>query len=169
MLTGLVLMTTLSFSLEIALVVGCMIAKWLMIGRYRPRVAPLWDNFVWRAQWITGWYEAIAVPALLDSLTGTPWWPICMRGFGCRIGRNVFCNSTFVTEFDLLRVNDHAEIGDATALQTHLFEDRIVKCGVVCLERYASVGARSVVLWRDHRRRMRARQSLIIYEGRTPA
>ncbi len=144
---GLVCLTGVSLLLQVALVVGCMIAKWLVVGRYRTRVAPLWTNFVWRTQWITGWYEAIAVPALLDGLTGTPWWPMFMRGFGCRIGSQVFSDTTFITEFDLVRLDDHAEVCEATALQTHLFEDRIMKCGVVHLETAASVGARSIVLY----------------------
>jgi non-ribosomal peptide synthetase-like protein len=137
----------LSLALQVALVAVCVLAKWLVVGRYRPRVAPLWTNFVWRAQWMTGWYEAVALPALLEWLTGTPWLAFFLRGFGCRIGRGVFLDTAFVTEFDLLDIEDGSEVGEASVLQTHLFEDRIMKCGFVHLERNASVGVRSVVLY----------------------
>jgi non-ribosomal peptide synthetase-like protein len=145
--SGLIVSVLVGFGLQIALVLVVMLAKWLVVGAYRPRIAPLWTNFVWRAQWLTGWYEAVAVPALLDSLAGTPWLAIFLRGFGCKIGRNVFLDSSFVTEFDLLRLDDGCEIGEVTALQTHLFEDRIMKCGVVHVEAGATVGVRSVVLY----------------------
>jgi non-ribosomal peptide synthetase-like protein len=145
--SGLLVSVLVGFALQIALVLVVMLAKWLVVGAYRPRVAPLWTNFVWRAQWMTGWYEAVAVPALLDSLAGTPWLAIFLRGFGSKIGRNVFLDSSFVTEFDLLQLDDGCEIGEVTALQTHLFEDRIMKCGIVHVEAGATVGARSVVLY----------------------
>lgn len=146
-LLGGLYLTVISFLLQVALVIFCMLAKWLVVGRYRPRVAAVWTHFVWRTQWITGWYEAIAVPALVDWLTGTPWWSGCMRGFGCHIGRRVFSDTSFITEFDLLRLDDHCEVGEVAVLQTHLFEDRIMKCGVVHLEAGACVGPRSVVLY----------------------
>ncbi|MEI7954949.1 MAG: aminotransferase class III-fold pyridoxal phosphate-dependent enzyme [Verrucomicrobiota bacterium] len=72
--TGCIYLTLIYLLLQLALVLFCMLAKWLVIGRYRPCVAAVWTHFVWRTQWITGWYEAIAVPALVDWLTGTPWW-----------------------------------------------------------------------------------------------
>ena len=145
--TGFTLSLILTVLLQLALVGVCMAAKWAVVGRYRPRVAPLWTDFVWRTQWITGWYEAIAVPVLLGWLTGTPWLAPLLRGFGCRIGRNVFLDTSFVTEFDLVCLEDDCETGEATALQTHLFEDRVMKCGIVRLEPGASVGARCVVLY----------------------
>ena len=146
-LIGGICLTFVYLLLQLALVLFCMLAKWLVIGRYRPRVAAVWTHFVWRTQWITGWYEAIAVPALVDWLTGTPWWSICMRGFGCHIGHQVFSDTSFITEFDLVHLDDHCEVGEVAVLQTHLFEDRIMKCGIVHLEEGANVGPRSVVLY----------------------
>lgn len=45
--------------------------KWLIVGRYRPRVEALWSVFVRRSERITGLYESVAVPFLLTWLTGT--------------------------------------------------------------------------------------------------
>ena len=86
---GLLLNLFVTFALQIALVITCMLMKWMIVGRYRVRIAPLWTNFVWRSQLVTGWYEAIAVPVLLEWLTGTPWLALFLRGFGCHLGQDI--------------------------------------------------------------------------------
>lgn len=101
--------------------------KWLIVGKYRPRVEPLWSVFVRRSELITGLYEAVAVPVLLSWLTGMAWIVPVMRLFGVKIGNRVWMDTTFITEFDLVEIGDDAAIGAATSLQTHLFEDRVMK------------------------------------------
>jgi hypothetical protein len=59
--------------------------KWLVVGRYRPWVRPLWGGFVRRTEFVTGIYEA-AAPALLTFLTGTPMLGAALRLFGARVG-----------------------------------------------------------------------------------
>lgn len=62
----------------VALLAGLMVVvtvaalKWVIVGRYRTRVEPLWNTFVRRTELVTGLYESAAVPALLAGLTGTP-------------------------------------------------------------------------------------------------
>ena len=130
------------------LVTGLVAAlKWLIIGRYRPRVEPLWSNFVWRTELITGLYESVAVPFLIRWLTGTPLLAPILRLFGAKIGRRVYMDTTFLTEFDLVRVGDDAAIGSLTSLQTHLFEDRVMKMSTVKIGQGCTVGPRSVVLY----------------------
>jgi non-ribosomal peptide synthetase-like protein len=121
--------------------------KWLVVGRYRPRVEPLWSHFVWRSELITGLYENTVVPALLAAFTGTPFLPPLLRLFGARIGRRVWMDTTFLTEFDLVHVGDDTEIGGASALQTHLFEDRVMKMSTVTVGSRCTVGSRTVVLY----------------------
>src|SRR5262249_41808500 len=120
--------------------------KWLIVGRYRPRVEPLWSHFVWRTELITGLYENAAVPALLSAFTGTPFLPPLLRLFGARIGKRVWMDTTFLTEFDLVRVGNDTQIGGATALQTHLFEDRVMKMSTVTVGTGCTIGSRTVVL-----------------------
>ena len=121
--------------------------KWLIIGRYQPLVEPLWSNFVWRTELITGLYESVAVPFLIGWLTGTPLLAPILRLFGAKIGRRVYMDTTFLTEFDLVRVGDDAAIGSLTSLQTHLFEDRVMKMSTVSIGQGCTVGPRSVVLY----------------------
>lgn len=122
--------------------------KWLIVGRYRPRVEPLWSLFVRRTEFVTGVYEAAAVPALLQLLAGTPMLGPVLRLFGMRVGARSLVDTTYMTEFDLVRIGNDVSVGPAVSLQTHLFEDRVMKMDEVRLEDRVSVGARSVVLYR---------------------
>jgi non-ribosomal peptide synthetase-like protein len=131
----------------IALTLLVVLLKWLIVGKYRPRVEPLWSVFVRRSELITGLYESVAVPALLGWLTGTPWVAPVMRLFGIKIGKRVWMATTFITEFDLVEIGDDAAIGGSTSLQTHLFEDRVMKMSTVKIGAGASIGSRSVVLY----------------------
>jgi non-ribosomal peptide synthetase-like protein len=130
------------------LVVGVVAAlKWLVVGRYRPRVRPLWSHFVWRTELITALYESVAVPWLLRWLTGTPFLPPFLRLLGARMGRRVYLETTFLTEFDLVRVGDDAAVSGLTSLQTHLFEDRVMKMSTVTVGTGCNVGPRAVILY----------------------
>jgi non-ribosomal peptide synthetase-like protein len=123
------------------------VLKWAVLGRYRPRVEPLWAPFVRHSELITGLYEGFAVPALAMLLTGTPWLATVLRLFGVHMGKRVYCETTFTTEFDLLHVGHDATIGRAASLQTHLFEDRVMKMSTVTIGSGANIGPRSVVLY----------------------
>ncbi len=129
---------------------GCLVVvalKWLVMGRYRPRVEPMWSHFVWRSEFITALYESAAVPGLLGGFTGTPLLAPLLRLLGVRIGRRVFIETTYMTEFDLVQVGDDAAIGGTTSLQTHLFEDRVMKMSTVRIGSGCTVGPRAVVLY----------------------
>ncbi|AGA28101.1 Pls/PosA family non-ribosomal peptide synthetase [Singulisphaera acidiphila] len=121
--------------------------KWVVVGRYRPRVVPMWSFFVWRTELITALYENVAVPWLLHWFTGTPFMAPLLRLFGARVGRRVYMETTFLTEFDLVRVDDDAMVAGWTSLQTHLFEDRVMKMSALTVGRGCTVGTRSVVLY----------------------
>jgi non-ribosomal peptide synthetase-like protein len=121
--------------------------KWLLVGQYRPRVEPNWSHFVWRTELITGLYESAALPALGDWLMGTPFMPVMLRLFGSRIGQRVYLATSYLTEFDLVQIGDDAEIEQSASLQTHLFEDRVMKMSTVAIGAGATIGPRSVVLY----------------------
>ncbi len=121
--------------------------KWLVAGRYRPRTAPLWSTFVWRTELVTSTYENLAVPLLLEPLRGTPYINVFLRLMGCRIGRRVFTDTTDITEHDLVSVGDDAALNENAGLQTHLFEDRVMKVAPVEVGDRATVGSLSVVLY----------------------
>ena len=121
--------------------------KWMLIGTYRPRIEPLWAPFVRHTELVTGLYESAVVPVLGQLVTGTPLAAPLLRLFGARIGRRVYLETTFLTEFDLVRVGDDSSIGRASSLQTHLFEDRVMKMSRVEIGSGCVAGPRAVVLY----------------------
>jgi non-ribosomal peptide synthetase-like protein len=130
------------------LVTGAVAAvKWLALGTYRSRVEPLWSRFVRRSEFVTGLYEAAAVPAMLQLFRGTPLLPPALRLLGARIGRRTYLATTYLTEFDLVDIGDDAAIGRDASLQTHLFEDRVMKMSTVRIGAGATVGDRAIVLY----------------------
>ena len=122
-------------------------AKWLLVGRYRPRAAPMWTPFVWLSEAVTNLYESLAVPNFLNGLRGTPMLPFLLRLLGAQIGRGVFLNTTDLTEFDCVQIGEEAELNSFCGPQTHLFEDRVMKIGVVEIGARVTVGARSTILY----------------------
>jgi non-ribosomal peptide synthetase-like protein len=131
-------------SISILLIIGL---KWLIVGRYRSSTIPLWNNFIWRTEFITGLYEAIIVPGLLYLLLGTPFAPVLLRLLGAKIGKNVYIETTDFTEFDLITIEDNVILDRDCTLQTHLFEDRVMKLGKLHLHPRAQVGAWSLILY----------------------
>ncbi|HEX7853783.1 MAG TPA: Pls/PosA family non-ribosomal peptide synthetase [Sphingobium sp.] len=137
--------------LYIGFALGCglsvLVLKWLIIGRYTPTTQPLWSTFVWRTELVTATYENLAVANLLEPLRGTPWLPLFLRLMGCRIGKRCYLDSTDVTEFDLVELGDDVAINDFAGLQTHLFEDRVMKVSRVVVGDRATIGSYAIILY----------------------
>lgn len=121
--------------------------KWLLIGRYRPCEKPLWCGFVWRTELVSALHENLAASWLLNLCQGTALLPLYFRLLGARIGRGVHMESIWMTEFDLVRIGDGACLGPDCTIQTHLFEDRVMKMSTIDLGAGCSVGTDSVVLY----------------------
>jgi non-ribosomal peptide synthetase-like protein len=121
--------------------------KWLLVGRYKSQSLPLWNNYVWRSELVTGLNENIAAPWLTDYFIGTPFLAWYWRCMGARIGKRVYIESSDITEFDLIRVDDQAALNNGCILQTHLFEDRVMKMSHVHIGRSCVVGHGAIVLY----------------------
>ena len=107
----------------------------------------MWSFGVWRAEFAAAMHEHVAVPALVGLLLGTPFAPWYYRLLGARFGRRVYCETGYLTEFDLVTVGDDAALNAGCDMQTHLFEDRVMKMSGLRNGKNASVGAFSVVLY----------------------
>jgi non-ribosomal peptide synthetase-like protein len=123
------------------------ILKWLLVGRYRQLQKPLWSLFIWKNEFINSLCENLAFPLLLQMIQGTPFLPAFFRLLGCRIGKNVFMETTEITEFDLVHIDDNASLNYGCTIQTHLFEDRVMKMSNLYIGKNATVGPMSVVLY----------------------
>ncbi|WP_246835446.1 Pls/PosA family non-ribosomal peptide synthetase [Micromonospora sp. MH33] len=132
---------------SVGVILFCAATKRNVVGTYRPRVEPLWSDFVRRSEFVTGLYEAAAVPVGVGLLVGTPFLPPVLRWFGVRVGRRTWIGTTYLTEFDLVEIGDDATVGTEVSLQTHLFEDRVMKMSVVTVGSGATIGTRAIVLY----------------------
>ncbi|WP_084143909.1 Pls/PosA family non-ribosomal peptide synthetase [Methylocapsa acidiphila] len=139
--------TIASVAICVALALVVIGLKWLTMGRYEPLVRPLWSWWAMRTEAVAVIYWGMAGKVLLDHLRGTPFLPWTMRLFGAKVGRGVFMNMTDITEFDCVTVGDYAALNELCALQTHLYEDRVMKVGRVNVGKGVTVGAGSTVLY----------------------
>jgi non-ribosomal peptide synthetase-like protein len=124
----------------------CIILKWLMMGTYKSNQHAMWTWFVWTSEFVTAMYEQLAVQMILEFLCGTFFLAPILRCFGVKIGRGCFINTTHMTEFDLVRIGDYAALNTKVGLQTHLFEDRVMKVADVCVEDETTLGYASIML-----------------------
>jgi non-ribosomal peptide synthetase-like protein len=134
-----------AFGILASLIVIAM--KWLLVGRYRTGERPLWSTFVWRTELVTAMHENLADPFFNELLSGTPFAAWFFRALGAKIGRGVYMATTQLTEYDLITVGNDVCLNSDCTLQTHLFEDRVMKVSSVTIGDLCSVGAESVVLY----------------------
>ncbi|MDP4206029.1 MAG: hypothetical protein Q8859_08535, partial [Bacteroidota bacterium] len=121
--------------------------KKLLIGKYKPDAKPLWCTFVWRNEFVNSISENLVYPFFEYMVLGTPFAPLYFRLMGCKIGKRVYMETTEITEFDLVNVGDDSSLNYICTIQTHLFEDRVMKMSHVNIGRDCNVGSLSVVLY----------------------
>ena len=59
----------------------------------------------------------------------------------------MFCDTTDITEYDLVSIGDDAAINENAGLQTHLFEDRVMKVSALEIGARATVGSLAIALY----------------------
>lgn len=122
------------------------LAKWLLVGRFRDTEKALFSAFVWRSELADNISEPLAVPSLIRMSLGTPWFNLWARAMGTRIGRHVWVESWWLPEFDLITLADRSTVNRGTVLQTHLFHDRVMSLERVTLDAGATLGPNSFLL-----------------------
>lgn len=132
---------------SVVVLIWIALMKWIFVGRYKPFVRPLWSNFVWRLEFVNALYEFLAAPLILQMLQGTPFLTWYLRLLGSKIGKHCYFDTTGFLEWDMVEIGDRTAIGDDAVIQTHLFEDRILKASRLKIDSDCSVGAASVVLY----------------------
>lgn len=131
----------------LAALLAVALVKWLVMGKYRPFARPLWSGFLWRLEFVNALFEFFATPLALDALEGTPLLPSYLRLLGARIGRRVYIATTGFLEWDLVEVGDRTILNQECILQTHLFEDRVMKADRLRIGADCEVGEQSIVLY----------------------
>ena len=136
-----------SVAICLAMTLVVVALKWITMGRYEPMMKPMWSWWAMRTEAVAVIYWGLAGKVLLDHLRGTPFLPWLMRLFGTKFGQGVYVDMTDITEFDCVSVGDYAALNALSALQTHLYEDRVMKVGLVFVGNGVTVGAGSTVLY----------------------
>lgn len=122
------------------------ILRELVMGEFKPVVKPLWSAYVWFNEVVNALYEAAYAP-LLAPMLGTPFAAYFLRLVGCQVGKWTFLETTLLSEFDLVKIGDRAALNLGSTVQTHLFEDRVMKSDTVEIGDCCSVGNMAVVLY----------------------
>lgn len=130
----------------IAAVLLTALAKWGLMGRYQAGNHPLWSWFVWRDEIVNTCQEVLAGVWLLDIALASPIMSLYLRLMGTKVGRDAWCDTMTITEFDMVRLGDGCAINRNACIETHLFQDRIMSIGPTDVGASATVGPSSVVL-----------------------
>jgi len=120
--------------------------KQFFMGTFQPVIKPLWSVYVWFNEVVNGVYESVMAPAI-SLFLGTPFIAIFLRMIGCKIGKNTYIGTTLFSEFDLVKIQDYAQLNAGVIIQNHLFEDRIMKSSHLTIGKDCSVGNMSVILY----------------------
>ena len=121
--------------------------KWALMGVYKPVMKPMWSWWAMRTEAVAVLYGGLVGKASLEFMRGTPFLPWLLKVYGARIGRGVYLDCTDFTEFDCVKIGDFCVFNDHAVLQTHLYEDRVMKVGTIELGKGVSVGSNTTVLY----------------------
>lgn len=130
------------------IMVACVCAiKWALMGVYKPLARPMWSWWAMRTEAVAVLYWGLGGKVLLEHLRGTAFLPFILRFFGCKIGAGVYMDTTDITEFDCVKIGDHVAMNELSCLQTHLYEDRVMKVGRIEIGEGVTIGSFSTVLY----------------------
>lgn len=144
---GMILLTA-PIGLALMIVRCCIVTaiKWVVMGRFKPVIKPLWSPYVWLNEMVNGIYESIMAPAL-NSFLGTPFVVPFLRMMGIKVGKSTYIESVLFSEFDLVEIGNYAALNAGAIVQTHLFEDRIMKSSFCRIGEGCALGNMAVLLY----------------------
>ncbi len=128
------LATLLQFVLAIA-------AKWLIAGRLKPGVYPLWGLTYFR------WWAAsrMVESAPVYLLSGSSLYGLWLRALGAKVGREVNIGSLGVRAPDLLHIGNEVSIGNGVSLENARVERGQLHLGRVTIEDHACLGSYTIL------------------------
>ena len=129
------------------LIVAVAAIKWLFMGRYKPTMYPMWSFWAMKTEMVAVLYGGLVGKAYIEFLRGTPFLPWVLRLYGCKVGKGCWIDLTDITEFDCIKIGDHCTLNMSSCLQTHLYEDRVMKIGRVEVGNGVYIGCYATVLY----------------------
>ena len=124
--------------MEFAFAIG---GKWLVAGRLKPGVYPLWGSTYFR-WWLADRLVEAAPTYLLAGSSLYAWW---LRLLGAKIGEDVVIGSMTVRVPELLHFGDNVSIGNAVNFENARVERGRLVLGAVTLEDEAFVSSYAIL------------------------
>jgi non-ribosomal peptide synthetase-like protein len=121
--------------------------KWLLIGRLKPTIQPLWSRYIWKYDMVEYLFISFINPLFVNFFIGTVFFNLFLRLMGCKVGKKTYIGTLLISEFDLIRIGNHSSIDDSTLVQCHLYEDRIYKTSYLTIGDYCDVGMSATILY----------------------
>lgn len=121
--------------------------KWILMGKMKETVKPVWSLYIWKYDLIVYLFEGILVPIIIEPLLGTPFLPYLLKLLGLKIGKRTLLNTIYFAELDLIEIGDEVILSSDSLLLTHLYEDRVLKMSKIKVEDGCHVGTNAFVLY----------------------
>ncbi len=124
-----------------ALLVLAIVAKWVLIGRYKPGRYPMWGSLYIR------WWIASRLQHLsgITAFNGTALAPFIWRAMGAKVGHRALLNPSLVYAWDCVRIGNDVSIGVDTQMPAFRIEQGHLVIGNVTIGDRCFVGAHSVL------------------------
>jgi hypothetical protein len=90
------------------------LAKWLVIGRYRVGAHPVWGFY--HLRWLFVYRLVTASEVFLKHFAGTFMMNWYLKLMGASIGRGAVIRTVVVSDFDLITIGDNTFIGEVISL-----------------------------------------------------
>jgi non-ribosomal peptide synthetase-like protein len=117
------------------------VAKWVLIGRYKPGEHKLWSGYYFR-WWLANRFADLSGAG---ALAGTPLLPIYFRLMGARVGPRCTLNTAQCSAWDLLSIGADSSIGADTQMLGYQVEDGMLRIGRVDIGDRCFVGIHSAL------------------------
>lgn len=115
--------------------------KWLLIGRWKADIFPVWSLKYYRF-WVI---KRVLALNPMAALAGTPFYSIYLRLLGARVGRDVVLLSGSPLATDLLEIGDEAFVSRGSSFTGYRVRAGHIEIGSVHLGARAHVGVGSVL------------------------
>nr|WP_315250350.1 Pls/PosA family non-ribosomal peptide synthetase [uncultured Duganella sp.] len=117
------------------------VGKWLIAGRLKAGVYPLWGLTYYR-WWLADRLVESAPAYLLSGSSLNAWW---LRALGAKVGKDVTIGSMTLRAPDLLQISDHVSIGNAVNFENARVERGQLHLGQISLEKDACISSFAIM------------------------
>ncbi|RUR09444.1 amino acid adenylation domain-containing protein [Legionella sp. km772] len=116
--------------------------KWLLLGRVKPGIYPLWSWFYYRWWLIQRLQKNVY---LGKHLSGSPLINLYYRLLGAKIGENCHIGTTQIFTPDLVSIGNNVSLGTDSRLNGYIIEDGWLKIGTIEVGDDCYIGSRTVL------------------------